>query len=172
MMGAKKDSENPVLLGRPSIYTDEIAELICKGLAEGKTLRAVCEDESLPHESTVRNWAVNLKNDFFTRYAKARTIGLDARADYTCELAAKPLIGTKTKVVTDASGKVISTEVITGDAVDRTRLIVDTNKWYLCKLAPKRYGDRVIVDSDDTKVDDGMKELAAAIRNSPVDTVQ
>lgn len=33
-------------------------------------------------------------------------------------------------------------ETRTGDIVDRSRLDVDTRKWYLSKLAPKRYGDR------------------------------
>jgi len=30
----------------------------------------------------------------------------------------------------------------TADAVDRSRLTVDSLKWYLCKLAPK-YGDKI-----------------------------
>ena len=31
----------------------------------------------------------------------------------------------------------------TADAVDRSRLTVDSLKWYLCKLAPKKYGDKI-----------------------------
>ena len=33
-------------------------------------------------------------------------------------------------------------EITTGDAVDRSGLTVDWLKWYLCKLAPKKYGLR------------------------------
>ena len=29
------------------------------------------------------------------------------------------------------------------DGVDRSRLTVDSLKWYLCKLAPKKYGDKI-----------------------------
>jgi hypothetical protein len=30
--------------------------------------------------------------------------------------------------------------------VDRSRLTVDSLKWYLCKLAPKKYGDKVAAE--------------------------
>jgi hypothetical protein len=36
-----------------------------------------------------------------------------------------------------------SVEITTADAVDRSRLTVDSLKWYLCKLAPKKYGEKV-----------------------------
>jgi hypothetical protein len=52
--------------------------------------------------------------------------------------------------------------------VERSRLMVDTRKWYLGKMAPKRYGDKLTLDGGvDNGMDDGLKELAAAIRNSP-----
>lgn len=41
-----------------------------------------------------------------------------------------------------------------GAAVQHQRLRVDTRKWLLSKLLPKRYGDRVGVDNDDD-ADDG-----------------
>lgn len=37
-------------------------------------------------------------------------------------------------------------EITTLDAVDRSRLTVDSLKWYLCKLAPKKYGDKVAAE--------------------------
>jgi hypothetical protein len=32
------------------------------------------------------------------------------------------------------------------DGVDRSRLTVDSLKWYQCKLAPKKYGDKVAAE--------------------------
>ena len=52
-------------------------------------------------------------------------------------MADTPLIGTKTKETADGI------ETWTGDCVDRTRLMLDTRKWLLAKLQPKKYGDRV-----------------------------
>jgi hypothetical protein len=44
--------------------------------------------------------------------------------------------------------------------VERTRLQLDTRKWYLGKLAPRRYGDRLLVDTGST---DRLDELAKAV---------
>jgi Bacteriophage Sf6, terminase small subunit-like len=44
--------------GRPSIYTAELAAEICKRLAVGESLNAICKDDRLPAESTVRHWGV------------------------------------------------------------------------------------------------------------------
>jgi hypothetical protein len=33
-------------------------------------------------------------------------------------------------------------------AVQRDRLIIDSEKWLLSKLAPKKYGDRIQIDAD------------------------
>ncbi len=35
---------------------------------------------------------------------------------------------------------------LNGEHVQRSRLRVDTRKWFLSKLAPKRYGDRQAVE--------------------------
>ncbi|WP_433995712.1 hypothetical protein [Bradyrhizobium tropiciagri] len=50
--------------GRPTLYTAEIAATILGRLSEGQTLRAVCRDEALPAESTVRLWALEDREGF------------------------------------------------------------------------------------------------------------
>jgi hypothetical protein len=77
-------------------------------------------------------------NGFYTQYAHARDIGLDCLADRALEVAETPLVAERR--VQKADGSV---EITTLDAVDRSRLTVDTLKWYLCKLAPKKYGDKI-----------------------------
>jgi hypothetical protein len=61
------------------------------------------------------------------------------------EIADTPQIGTKTKTGKDG------VEVTEGDMIDHRRLRVDARKWYLCKLAPKRYGDRLDLGNADGK---------------------
>ena len=75
---------------------------------------------------------------FYTQYAHARDIGLDCLADRALEITETPLVAEKR--VQKADGSV---EITTADAVDRSRLTVDSLKWYLCKLAPKKYGDKI-----------------------------
>lgn len=123
--------------GRPSVYSEEVANEICARLATGESLRAICRSEGMPAESTVRGWVIDNNNGFSAQYARARDLGLDCMADELLEIADTPQIGVKTK---RADGK---TEVTEGDMIEHRRLQVDSRKWFLSKLAPKRYGDKV-----------------------------
>jgi hypothetical protein len=65
--------------GRPSLYTPELADEICYRLAEGKSLRSICEADDMPHWRTVMKWLFFDKHDgFIQQYARAR----EAQAEY------------------------------------------------------------------------------------------
>jgi hypothetical protein len=42
--------------GRPSEYSDKIAEAICERLLNGESLRAICADPAMPARATVFRW--------------------------------------------------------------------------------------------------------------------
>lgn len=122
-------------MGRPSTYKQETAELICKELSKGRTLKAICREEGMPPESTVREWVLDDSHGFAALYARARDFGLDAMADELFDIS------------DDGSNDYIQTEdgeITNHEHINRSRLRVDTRKWYLAKLAPKRYGDRLM----------------------------
>ncbi len=120
--------------GRPSKYTDEIAEEICRRLALGESLLAICRDDHLPHESTVRNWALDDTGGFFTKYERARVLQAHNMFDETLVIADD----NQSDVVIDEKG----IRTVNGEVVQRSRLRVDTRKWYLSKVLPKLYGDK------------------------------
>jgi hypothetical protein len=130
----------PAKRGRPSLYSDEVAAEICYRLSKGESLLAICQDEHLPDESTVRMWAVDDYNGFYTKYARARDIGLEHHADLILKLADEIRPGQRT--VSKATGM----EVIELDQVERSKLQIDARKWYLSKIAPKKYGDKLEVE--------------------------
>lgn len=123
-------------MGRPSDFTPALAERILASLEEGKSLRAICAKAGMPARGTVHRW-LNEIPDFRDRYARSRDIGLDVMADDLLRIANTPKLG-KTK---KTSGE--SVEVTEGDMISHRRLVVDTMKWYLSKMAPRRYGDRL-----------------------------
>ena len=49
------------------------------------------------------------------------------------------------KTTTKGDGTV---ETVEGDMVDRSKLMIDTRKWLLSKLLPKKYGDRTVLAGD------------------------
>ena len=119
--------------GRPSTYNQAIADEICERLADGESLRSICRDERFPPHSTVRNWVVYDESGFAAQYTRARDHGLDLLADEVLEIADAD-VGTL-----DNGGK------DSGDIAHK-RIRFDARRWYLSKLAPKRYGDRQAVE--------------------------
>jgi hypothetical protein len=120
-------------------YDREIAHVICLELAKGRTLKAICRQEGFPPESTVRNWAMDDVDGFNARYAQARQLGLDTMFDELLEIADDSSRDYKP----GANGNLSADH----EHINRSRLRIDTRKWYLAKLAPKRYGDRLAVEA-------------------------
>ncbi len=106
--------------GRQSKYNLATAELILERLAAGASLLETCNARDMPPESTVRGWVLDNIDGFAAKYARARDIGCDHENDAMIAVASDPDID-----------------------VHRARLIVDTMKWRLSKMVPKKYGDRI-----------------------------
>lgn len=127
----------PVKRGRPSLYTLELAEEICRRLSGGETLRAICSEDDKPHATTVLEWVREDRGGISNRYTHARELGFAAIGEEMMRIADEPVRAEKVTIKADGT-----TETVTMDAVDRSRLRVDTRKWLLTKWAPKLFGDR------------------------------
>lgn len=115
----------------------------------------------MPPESTVRGWVITDVSGFSAHYTRARDLGLDAMADECLAIADNTQEGTVT------TAKEWGDEVKTGDMLEHRKLRVDARKWYLSKLAPKKYGDRIEVEHSG---DIGIAERLTRARNrAPVD---
>ncbi len=135
-MTKRKPAPKKAQNGRPSLYTEALAAKICRRLAEGETLRAICRDTAMPDKATVLRWlADEAKADFRDQYAHARDMQADALFDEALEIADDA----SGDWSTDKDGK----KTLDHEHVQRSRLRVDTRKWAAGKLAPKRYGDKL-----------------------------
>jgi hypothetical protein len=129
--------------GRPSVYTEQAAAIILERLAGGKGLKTICDaDDALPLDQTVRGWVIDDREGFAARYARARDLGLDRMAEETLEIADTCQPGEKIEETEGKDGET-TTKRLTADMIEHRRLRVDVRKWYLSKIAPKRYGDRL-----------------------------
>lgn len=109
--------------GRPSSYTTETAEAICKRLEEGETIKAICASDGMPDWETVRRWLRN-REDFRAQYARAREISAEALEMEIIE---------------------VSRKAFDKDSAAAARVQVDALKWIAAKRAPKVYGDKLDV---------------------------
>jgi hypothetical protein len=122
--------------GRPSDYSDAIADEICEKLSKGASLLTICDDEGMPHPRTVYRWLANDKNeDFRHKYAHAREAQADRYAYEIIQIADDGRNDTQL----DEDGNLR----VDHDHIARSRLRVDARKWYASKLAPKKYGDKL-----------------------------
>lgn len=107
--------------GRPTAYTEAIGQVICSRIAEGESLRSICEDAGMPDRSTVARWLPQ-HGEFRAAYVVAREMQADLHADEILALA-------------DACSE-------EAGAVAKARVQIDARKWWTSKVAPKKYGDR------------------------------
>ena len=123
--------------GRPSIYTEKLAALICERVANGEPLSHVCREESMPSLSTVYLWQTS-RPEFLEMYARCKEDQADTLADQIITIADEP------PVPDGETGKIDSAWV----AWQRNR--IDARKWTASKLRPKKYGDKLDVDANIT----------------------
>ena len=99
--------------------TQALANSICDEIANGSSLRSICQADGLPSVGTVCRWLAE-NADFAEQYARAR----EAQAEFYAD-----------EIVSISDG---------GEEADptRDRLRVDARKWVASKLLPKKYGDR------------------------------
>src|SRR5271156_2970462 len=84
-------------IGRPSLFNTELGDAICNRIADGESLRAICEDADMPHKATVFRWLLAEQHkDFCNQYIRARDIQADVLFDEIHQIADTPQKGTKT----------------------------------------------------------------------------
>ena len=129
-------------MGRPTIYSRELADTICQRLSDGESLRTICKTEEMPVLSTVMKWLSEEDKQYFSeQYAKAREMWADNVFDELFEIADD---GTNDYI--EANDPDNPGYRANGELVARSRLRVDTRKWALARMSPKKYGDRQAVD--------------------------
>jgi hypothetical protein len=97
----------------------------------------------MPDRTTVFRW-LKEREDFRSQYAGACDDRADAIFDEMLEMADTSVIGVK--VETGPAGELVKT--VTGDMIERSRLGIETRKWVLGRMKPKKYGDRLQLAND------------------------
>lgn len=121
-------------VGRPTTYNQETASLICARMADGESLRSICRDDSMPALSTVFLW-VSKHSEFSEQYKLAMASRADAMFEDMIDIADD---GRNDYIVNGDGEERFNTE-----HVQRSRLRLDTRKWMLSKMLPKKYGDKI-----------------------------
>lgn len=144
-MSQHPPAEQPT--GRPSTYTPELADSICAALTDGKSMRQIEQLDGMPSARTVYRW-LRENEAFRQQYAGAR----EEQADH--------MLWEILTISDDNSRDAVEIEIAPGvkvmqvdqDVIQRSKLRVDTRKWAMSKLAPKKYGDKLDLTSGGEKL--------------------
>lgn len=153
--------------GRPCEFTQETADIICARLANGESLRSVCRDEQMPDCATVFAWMRRFP-DFLKQYARAKEESADALVEEIMDIADD---GTNDWMEQKDKEGAITSWRENGEAIQRSKLRVDTRKWIASKLKAKKYGDKLAVGgAEDLPAIQVTKVERAIVRPNPPDT--
>jgi hypothetical protein len=129
----KTTPRKPTTAGSPerAALADEVVRLVATGPA--RSASEACRTVGVPHSRFVA-WC-HEDAELAERYARAREDLIERIAQETIDIADAPV------ATTDKGG-------IDSAAVQKQRLQVDTRRWLLSKLAPKRYGEKLELSGD------------------------
>lgn len=99
-------------------FSNEVFSKICERLANGESLRKICEDDDMPARVNFFRW-IHKDEELRNQYARARDEQADAYADDCVYIAD------------------------TEDDPQKARVRIDARKWHASKLRPKKYGESV-----------------------------
>lgn len=123
---------------RPSEFSQEVADAICERLADGDSLRSICQLDDMPDKATVFRWLFKYP-EFCDQYARAREEQAESLADEIVNIADDSTNDYIKKVGSDGS----TSDQLNSENIQRSRLRVEARKWVASKLKPKKYGDKV-----------------------------
>ena len=136
-------------MGRPSKRSNALVDRVLKSVRDGKSLTKACRAEGIA-PSTFLDW-VEFDKQLCERYTRA------------CEVRSELIFDEMLEIADDSSndtmltGKDNDIEIENKEWVNRSKLRIETRKWMLGKMKPKKYGDKV--DSEESDYKDGKVEI-------------
>ena len=113
-------------------FSQKLFDKICERIANGESLRGICEDEDMPSTTAVTKWlAKDEKGEglLVAQYAYAREAYADANADDIGYIGDQVLKGKYDPAA--------------------ARVAIDAKKWTAGKMKPKKYADKHIHAGDE-----------------------
>lgn len=141
--GSKKKAGKK--MGRPEKFTVALGDKICERLSNGESLLKICRDEKMPHRATVHRWLLATDdegNKKYPNFCNKYDIAIALRADHMFD---------EIEEIADEAENVVrkGAEKKSGAFAQTQRLRVDTRKWYLSKIMPKKYSDKNVHVTED-----------------------
>jgi len=123
---------------------ESIFKEVFKRIANGEALREVLKDKHLPGTETFYKW-IEEDSDKAKQYAHATTERANSIFEDILEISDN---GTNDTFTVEGE------ERTDHEVIQRSKLRVDTRKWMLSKMNPKKYGDRIEIETKEGQLSD------------------
>lgn len=120
-----------------AIFSQELFDNICHHIGEGRSLRSICAQKDMPSTTSFMKW-VDTTPELAQQYARA----MESRSEHMFEEILDIADNAGEDIIILQDGR----EVTNHEAVSRDKLRVETRKWMLGKMHPKKYGDKQQID--------------------------
>lgn len=147
---------NASKMGRPTIYTPELAEKICDLIRDGYSERKICSMPGMPTTRTLQRWKEE-ESDFCRQSARAREASAEKFNDELLELQAD--------LNNELQARLMSGDDFPKGAVEAFKVLMQEKARQISWRDDSRFGDRKTVkiqnDAPDLSTID-MEKLKAA----------
>lgn len=124
-------------------YSEEertsIVNEICLKITNGATLRKSLDESSIAYDTFFR-W-IDEDESKSKQYARATELRAEAMAEELLSIADNPMEGVTTKILSDGG-----VEETKADMIQHRKLMIDSRKWLMSKMFPKKYSERIQSD--------------------------
>lgn len=125
---------------------------VCSQIEIGRSVNEILSQDNMPNRDTFYEWMRNDK-DLSDKYARS----MDIRADYYFDEMLKVAYTTEEGESTIDAPTGIT--VHKSDMIAHRRLKVDTLKWVVSRMNPKKYGDKMDVTSDGNELNSAPSKI-------------
>jgi len=136
-----------------------IKDEIIEKMSQGNSLKSILDNgDHLPSRAIVYRWLNNAGPDydkeFLNNYAQAREEYADSMFDDILNISDDN--GQDTRMTENGP-------MVDHDVIQRSRLRVDSRKWILARMQPKKYGDRLDLTTDGEKLVTNIINLGSGV---------
>lgn len=142
----KAAPKHPLMLDGKSWDRQKVMDILCERIASCSLsivtiLGEGHEGNNLPNYTAIKEWLA-ADEALATQYARAKEDQAEYMAEEMLDIADNASNDYMVKHNADGT----EAYILNGDHVQRSRLRLDTRKWLMSKLKPKKYGDKVALD--------------------------
>ena len=123
--------------------TDEIFYEICERMVDGESVRTICKDDHMPTVSGILKF-LSSNPLHVEQYTRAMQMRDDAMFEEILDISDE---GSNDYMLRNADDP--TSIVLNGEHVQRSKLRVDSRKWALGRMNPKKYGEKTFIGGVD-----------------------